>query len=502
LLTLVLINSCNPQAVKKYQKDENGITLSLRDGKLRIELISPSIARVMYTCTDSFSTRPGLVVLEKENTYNNWNFQDAGEELILSTEKMKIRINKSTTSIRYFNASDSLLLSESEAKPRSMTPAIVLNEKTWNSEVFFDWKIDEGLYGLGQFQDGLMNYRGHNRTLVQDNTITINPVLISDRGYGIYVDNYSQMEFRDKQDSIKAPGAEDYRTGSIWCEVADQADYYFMAGPELDSVIASYRSLTGKAPMFGKWAYGFWQCKEHYHTQKEILDVVKELRKRRVPLDNIVQDWYYWNPNAWGSHDFDPMRYPSPSKLTEELHEKWNTKIMISVWAKFDSVSNNYNELLNAGYLYPTTGVFGQSRYYDAFNPKAREMYWKQIRDSIYNKGFDAWWLDATEPELGNLTSPGIKKHMDNYLGSGARYLNAYSLMTTEAVYKGQRSENDNQRVFILTRSTFAGQQRNAAASWSGDITATWDVFRNQIAAGLNLTYTGLPYWTTDIGGF
>ena len=502
IVVLLVINSCNHQAIKDFQKDDTGLTMNLKNGKLRIELYSASVAKVIFSPSDTFSTRRSLVIQKQPKAFTDWKLDETDQELIITTEKMKICVNKSNSSIKYLDATDSLFVCESSTEPRKMTPANVLDEKTWHAEMFFDWKTDEGLYGLGQFQDGTMNYRGKNLTLVQDNTIDINPVLISNRGYGIYFDNYSQMELHDNPDSTKFQAVGDHRTGSIYCEVADQIDYYFMAGPDLDSVVSSYRQLTGQAPMFGKWAYGFWQCKEHYNSQQEILDVVKELRKRRIPLDNIVQDWYYWDPSPWGSHDFDPKRYPNPALMNKELHEKWNVKTMISVWAKFDSASNNYDELQKAGFLYPTSGVYGRSFYYDAFNPKAREMYWKQMRDSIYNKGFDAWWLDATEPELGNLSTPDIKKCMNNYLGTGARYLNAYSLMSTEAVYKGQRSESEKQRVFILTRSAFAGQQRNSAASWSGDITATWDVFRKQIAGGINLSYTGLPYWTTDIGGF
>jgi len=502
MLFAILVVLIFPSCSQKIEKDNAGVTLSLGEGRLRVEMISPVIARVIYSPVSTFSERKSLVVQKQNESFTNWQFSEIKNEYVLSTQKMSVCINKKTSAIRFLDANGDEYLHESKMLPRKLTPASVLDEKTWNAEMFFDWKTDEGIYGLGQFQNGAMNYRGQNLTLVQDNTIQINPVIISNKGYGILFDNYSQMEFRDNPDSTKILAVGDTRTGSVWCEVADMIDYYFMAGPDLDNVVASYRNLTGKAPMFGKWAYGFWQCKEHYHTQQEIINVVSELRKRRVPLDNIVQDWYYWNPKPWGSHDFDPQRYPNPEALTKELHEKWNVKIMISVWAKFDSLSNNYWEMQKQGLLFPSSDIFGHTFYYDAFNPKGREIYWKQIRDSIYNKGFDAWWLDATEPELGNLSSPSIKKLMNNYLGTGARYLNAYSLMTTEAVYKGQRSESEKQRVFTLTRSAFAGQQRNAAASWSGDITGTWDVFKKQIAGGINLCYTGLPYWTTDIGGF
>lgn len=282
---------------------------------------------------------------------------------------------------------------------------------------------------------------------------------------------------------------------SIRSEVADQIDYYFIAGPELDRVVKGYRELTGPAPMFGKWAYGLWQCKERYQTQQELLDIAEGYRSRKIPLDNLVQDWFYWDPEPWGSHHFDPKRFPDPAAAIKALHDQ-NIHLMISVWAKFAPGSANYKELDEKGFLYPKATE--DARYYDAFNPQAREMYWRQMNDLLFKKGIDAWWLDATEPEIP----------MDRYrefptaLGPGARVLNAFSLKTTEAVYKGQREATNDKRVFILTRSVFAGQQRNAAATWSGDIQATWDVFRRQVASGLNFCMAGVPYWCTDIGGF
>jgi alpha-D-xyloside xylohydrolase len=499
---LVFLYSCTTLMVKDYKVLDNGVLFSLSKGKMKVEVCSDNIIHVVVSPTDTFSTRKSLVVTKplQEKVHFTCNATDTA--IIVKTSQLTVSINKHSGALTYFDQEGKVVLKETGNQGRVLKNTKVLGESTWNIEQKFDWFNDEGLYGLGQHQDGLMNYRGHHVVLAQDNTIDVVPVLVSTRGYGIFWDNYSLTEFRDKPLSNVKTTAGSTRSGSLWSEVADKIDYYFMYGPELDNVISSYRNLTGAAPLFGKWAYGFWQCKEHYNSQKEILDVVKEFRNRQVPLDNIVQDWYYWNPDPWGSHAFDPKRYPDPSALTKELHNDLHTHIMISVWAKFDPGSNNYKEMEKNGFLYPATNVFGVSRYYDAFNEKAREMYWKQMRDSIFNKGFDAWWLDATEPEVGNLTNDSIKKSMNNALGTGARYLNAYSLMTTQAVYEGQRQAAPDKRVFILTRSNFAGQQRNAAGSWSGDISGTWDVFRKQISGGLNMCYSGLPYWTTDIGGF
>lgn len=282
-------------------------------------------------------------------------------------------------------------------------------------------------------------------------------------------------------------------------EVAEAVDYYFMYGPDFDDVIASYRTATGQAPMFGKWAYGLWQCKEHYHTQQELLDVAAEYRRKQIPLDAIVQDWYYWNPEPWGSHSFDPERYPDMAAAIKTLHEQ-NLKVMISVWPKFDPGSKNYDELTSIGGLFPATAPC--AAYYDPFNPAARAMYWRQMKDQLFSKGIDAWWLDATEPEYNWPIHPGVAREFKTGMGLGGRVWSAYPLMTTKAVYEGQRAVTDEKRVYILTRSSYAGIQRHASAVWSGDIVGTWDVFRDQIASGLNFCMTGIPYWATDIGGF
>jgi alpha-D-xyloside xylohydrolase len=300
---------------------------------------------------------------------------------------------------------------------------------------------------------------------------------------------------------------------SLYSEVADQIDYYFIHRGDLDQVIRGYREITGKAPMMPKWAMGLWQCRERYRTQEELLSVVKEFRKRQIPLDNIVQDWFYWNEDQWGSHEFDSTRYPDPRGMVSELHNDLHTHIMISVWPKFYVGTKHYGEFNEQGWLYMRNVEKGQrdwvgpgyvSTFYDPCSEGARELYWKQINEKLFSKGFDAWWLDCTEPDIcSNLSrSETILREGPTALGSASRYLNTYSLMNCQAVYEGQRKVNPDQRVFILTRSAFAGQQRYPAATWSGDVAARWYDLKAQISAGLNFCLSGIPYWTTDIGGF
>lgn len=298
---------------------------------------------------------------------------------------------------------------------------------------------------------------------------------------------------------------------SFSSEMAQDIDYYYINGNNMDSVISGYRTLTGKAPIMPVWSLGFWQSRERYNSQKEIIDIVKEFRHRHIPLDNIVQDWFYWKKDQWGSQEFDSSRYPDPSAMIDTLHNQLNARFMISVWPKFYEGIKTYKEFWDKGWLYKKNIEDQQkdwmgyvSTFYDAFNPDARKGFWNLVNKRIYSLGVDAWWLDATEPDImDNIPLSEKKKLMEpNYLGPAARNFNAYSLENSKAFYDGQRSVNPDQRVFILTRSGFAGSQRYAAATWSGDIGATWQDMKNQIATGINFSMSGIPYWTMDIGGF
>ena len=298
---------------------------------------------------------------------------------------------------------------------------------------------------------------------------------------------------------------------SFWSEVADQIDYYFISGENMDEVISGYRTVTGKAPVMPEWAMGFWQSRQRYTNQEELLDVAREYRKRNIPFDNIVLDWQYWPADKWGDHQFDATRFPDPDGMIRTLHDDLNARIMISVWPKYYVGTENYEAMKSKGYLYMRNVEMERrdwigylSTFYDAFNADARAAFWDQINIALYSRGIDAWWLDATEPDITSNLPMEERKAMMNptALGSADRYFNAYSLVQAQGVYEGQRATDPENRVFILTRSAFAGLQRYSAANWSGDIAARWHDMAAQIPCGLNMSMSGIPWWTMDIGGF
>jgi alpha-D-xyloside xylohydrolase len=289
-------------------------------------------------------------------------------------------------------------------------------------------------------------------------------------------------------------------------------NYWFVAGANADEVIAGYRELTGKAVLMPRWAYGFWQSRQRYTTQKELLDVVAQYRAKKIPLDNVVMDWFYWKEDQWGSHEFDKARFPDPKAMLEQVHAM-NAHFMISVWPKFYPQTANYQELDKAGFMYhgnidagakDWVGPGYTSSFYDPYSKPARDMYWRQIHDKLDVLGVDAWWMDATEPDIhSNLDIDSIKARIGpTALGPADDYFNSYPLVHSGGVYAGSREASPDKRVFILTRSGFGGMQRNAAAVWSGDIASRWDDLFNQITAGVSISYAGLPNWTFDIGGF
>ena len=290
-------------------------------------------------------------------------------------------------------------------------------------------------------------------------------------------------------------------------------DYYFIAGQNLDEVISGYRTLTGKASLYPKWTLGFWQSRERYQSSKDIEDNMKKFRDLHIPVDNIVQDWNYWKLDSWGSHEFEAARYPNPQAMLDSVHAM-NGRFMISVWPKFYDTVKNYKELDNRGWMYHQAikddihdwlGFRGS--FYDAYSDGARKMFWRQMDENLYTKykfGIDAWWMDASEPNVRDCTPMWYRKALSGptALGTSTEYFNAYSIVNADAIYNGQRSVNPNQRVFLLTRSGFAGEQRYSTATWSGDIATRWEDMRAQMTAGLNYSMAGLPFWGMDQGGF
>lgn len=300
---------------------------------------------------------------------------------------------------------------------------------------------------------------------------------------------------------------------SIWSEMSPDMDYYFIAGKDMDEVISGYRTLTGKAPVYPKWVLGFWQSRERYQSSKDIEENMKKFRDLKIPVDNIVQDWNYWKLDSWGSHEFEAARYPNPQAMLDSVHAL-HGRFMISVWPKFYDTVKNYKELDAKGWMYHQAikddihdwlGFRGS--FYDAYDAGARKMFWRQMDENLYTKykfGVDAWWIDASEPNVRDCTPMWYRKALSGptALGTSTEYFNAYSIVNADAIYNGQRSVNPNQRVFLLTRSGFAGEQRYSTATWSGDIATRWEDMRAQMTAGLNYSMAGLPFWGMDQGGF
>ena len=300
---------------------------------------------------------------------------------------------------------------------------------------------------------------------------------------------------------------------SIWSEMSPDMDYYFIAGQNMDEVISGYRTLTGKAPVYPKWVLGFWQSRERYQSSQDIEENLKKFRDLHIPVDNIVQDWNYWKLDSWGSHEFEAARYPNPQAMLDSVHAM-NGRFMISVWPKFYDTVKNYKEIDAKGWMYHQAikddihdwlGFRGS--FYDAYDAGARKMFWRQMDENLYSKykfGVDAWWMDASEPNVRDCTPMWYRKALSGptALGTSTEYFNAYSIVNADAIYNGQRSVNPNQRVFLLTRSGFAGEQRYSTATWSGDIATRWEDMRAQMTAGLNYSLAGLPFWGMDQGGF
>jgi alpha-D-xyloside xylohydrolase len=476
--------------VREAEPLPNGALVKMETGYLRFTVCSESIVHVVYSLQLDVAGYPDFLVIKNSWPKTEFTLQNTDPKTVtLSTSALKIEIAKADGSIIFYDSAGRKLTQENT---RTLTPVEVNGEKTFHAERFTNmWDTQEAFYGLGQHQAGVWNYRGEDVEISQDNTNISVPLLLSSNGYGIFWNNGSRSRFNNRF----------VHALYLSSEVADAVDYYFLYGPDFDKIVASYRELTGAAPLFGKWAYGYWQCKNRYDSQQELLGIAQKYRDLHIPLDNIVQDWFWWN--TMGEPVFN-KNYPDPKGMIDGLHNK-HVHLMISVWPYFRPGSPVYADMDKRGFFIDRTKVEGfhpaHMALYDAFYPEAREYYWSLMYEALFKIGADAWWLDTTEPETEGRETNLLVTNQVN-LGSGARYANEYPLLTTSAVYEGQREASDQKRVFILSRSAYAGAQRNAAAVWSGDIDPNWETFRRQIPAGLNYSLSGLPYWTTDIGGF
>jgi len=617
-----------------FQINSDLVQIPFDAGALVVQPIGPRAMRVRYSRNGKFPSQrvPTLIGLESSPQRTSI---DLGRELTIRGDGIKATIDYRTGAIRFSNAKGEVFLAEAPGT-RSLKPEILPGPKatpSFQAKQGFLLSRGEAIYGLGQHQDGLLDYRGTPVILEQVNREIAIPFFVSSNGYGVLWNNPSHTAVNVASKSSDLPNRQEFDevgkaggftaryylgenfeklistkressiehdwdktappgmthdhysvrwTGSIlatqsanyvfktesddgvrlwiddkpvidnWTvhaptlnvakvrflsgtrhkfkldffqagggaiirmhcgieqptnllelnsEAADVIDYCVFYGPSIDKVIAGYRHATGEAPMPPISALGFWQSKERYSTQQEWFDIASEYRRKKHPIDNLVQDWFYWDPSPWGSHQLDPIRYPDPAAAIARLHDEFHLQFMISVWGKFiagssDHPNANLDAMDSKGFLYPK--IASNERYYDAFNPLARKLYWDQMRNQLFSLGVDAWWLDASEPEVYMHDFRAVP----TAAGLGAQVLNAWPLMHTIGVSQGQLAAAPNKRVFILTRSAYAGQQRTGAACWSGDISATWQVYANQIPAGLNFCLSGIPYWTTDIGAF
>jgi alpha-D-xyloside xylohydrolase len=483
-----------------YQKTDFGVKTVVNSIHIEIQFYSPSIVRIIkYPEAKSFDKQSLSVVQTPQKAV--LDIQLKGEDLLLKSEKLQVAMNLKTGAISFASSAKKLF-----SEKKSGSAFVDFNDagvKTYSVSQSFVLEKNEAIYGLGQQQEGKMSKRNVTLKMIQGNTDDYIPFLLSEKGYGLFWDNYSPTIFKDSVDGTYFKS-----------EVGDGIDYYFMYGGNADGVVAGMRELTGQAPMFPLWTYGFWQSRERYKSQNELVDVVKKFRDLNVPLDGIIQDWQYWGSNyLWNAMEFLNPSFYDPQKMITDVHGL-NAHMIISIWNSFGPMTKQYKELDEIGALFnfKTWPEFGPDKWpenknypsgakvYDPYNPKARNIYWQYLNKGLFSLGMDGWWMDSSEPD--HIDPKPSDFDSKTYLGSFRKVRNAFPLMTVGGVSQNQRSQSSDKRVFILTRSAFAGQQRYGANTWSGDTFASWETLHNQISAGLNFSLCGIPYWNSDIGGF
>jgi len=499
LVFVLLFLSYTTQAkVVSFNKNTDGISFTLDNGLMKVKICADNMVEVKYTELPVFMDKASLVITNEWKTTPDFTVAETATEITIITAKLNIVVNKLSNSVKYTDLKGNVILSEDDSQSKSMKEATIAGIDTYICSSKFKSPKDESLYGLGCHpEDSLsVNYKGRNQEMAIKYMTGAIPVLLSTKGYGLLWDNYSASNFY---------GAENANTKFKYeSESGTMVDYYFIYGPSFDNIIASYRNATGNAPMFPKWSFGLFQSQDRYKSQAEILSVKDKYRNGKIPVDVIVQDWFYWEPNVIGSHVMWPERYPDPKAMVDELH-KANIHAMISIWPVFSKGTTPYNQMAHSGgmtdILWFNVMTEIMDGYYDAHSAQARDLYWKQAKDSLVGRyGWDAWWVDQCEPDNGNDLDLRRKSHFA--IGRGIDYMNTYSLMHSTGLYDHWRKDIPNKRAFFLIRQAFAGQQRNAATLWSSDISCTWKAYKAQVPQAINACASGIPYWTSDIGGY
>ena len=470
----------------KYVQAPDGMTAKVGDESLHISVCRASVIHFVATLEPLDKVResePWMLDAKESCPGAKFQLSETSDAAILTTDNLKVRLSLKWGNVEYSTTGGESLLRERNALPRTFDAAELNGERTFHVEDRFAPDISEGFYGLGQHQSGLFNYRGATVKLAQNNTDIAIPLLLSSKGYALMWNSASMSEV-DNRFPLEL---------NISSLAGHSVDYYLVYGPEMDQMIHEYRNLTGHTPMLPKWAYGFFQSKDRYVSQDELLGVANRYREEHIPLDTIVQDWFWWQVEG------DPVfnsNFPDVPGTLHRLHDE-HVHTMLSVWGLFDAKSENYRELAAQHFDVPNAHV------YDATNAKARDFYWDRLAGKLFSQGWDAFWLDSAEPEeywphMGD----AILRSKRIGIGNGAEYTNIFPLMHTLGVQEHWKATTDRKRVFLLTRSAFLGQQRVGATVWSGDVYGTYWGLRHQVAAGLNFALSGYPYWTTDIGGY
>lgn len=483
-------------SAQNYQSTSSGLKATIQSVNVELEFYSPSIVRVVKSPEGSNFKKESLsVVKTPENSTDQSNpplftsHQVSDQHVILRSSMLQVDLDLTTGKISFSDLNGKPLLTEKEYGIQ-FTPSNDGQRKTYLTRQAFLLDKDEPIYGLGQQQNGRLNQRYQRNNLQNENTRVCIPFIQSLKGYGLFWDSYASTLFTD---NIQETSFE---------SLGDACDYYFMYGGNPEGVVAQMRDLTGQVPMLPLWGFGYLQSRERYKTQDELLEVVNKYRGLKVPLDGIIQDWQYWGADSmWNCMNFAPKVFPDPKGMVEKVHDQ-KAHLMIVAWPGFAPATDQYKEFQQKKMLinFDTWPPNANTKPYDPYNPEARDIYWNYLNKGVFNYGVDGWWLDSTEPDHINVKEQDFDQ--PTHLGSYRTVINAFPLQHVRGVYEHQRASTSEKRVFILTRSAFAGQQRYGANTWSGDIVSSWETLQKQIPAALNFVLSGNPYWNADIGGF